>query len=55
MYLKLLLSTIAVVIIWLLDLQIHVQSVHIATNVVSSNFRSWGGVLDTTLCDKVCQ
>jgi len=26
------------------------QSVHIATNVVSSN-----GVLDTTLCDKGCQ
>jgi len=30
------------------------QSVPITTKVVSSNY-SWRGVLDTTLCDKVCQ
>ena len=30
------------------------QSVHITTNVVSSN-PLWWGVLETTLCDKVCQ
>jgi hypothetical protein len=29
------------------------QSVHITTNVVSSN--PAGGTLDTTVCDKVCQ
>jgi hypothetical protein len=38
----------------LLDLQLPVQSVPIITKVVSSNPRSWRGVLDTTLCDKVC-
>ena len=38
-------------IVWQLDLQLPVQSVPITTNVVSS----WQGVLDTTLCDKVCQ
>jgi hypothetical protein len=42
-------------IVWQLDLQLPVQSVPITTNVVSSNPRSWRGVLDTTLCDKVCQ
>jgi len=37
-----------------LDLQLHVQSVPITTKVVSSNpLRR--GVLETTLCDKVCQ
>jgi hypothetical protein len=30
------------------------RSVPITTNVVSST-RLWRGVLDTTLCDKVCQ
>jgi hypothetical protein len=38
-----------------LDLQVHVQSVPITTKVVSSNPPSWRGVLNTTLCDKVCQ
>ena len=32
-----------------------VQSEPIATKVVSENPRSWWGVLDTTICDKVCQ
>ena len=31
------------------------QSVPITTNVVSSNPCSWWSVLDTTLCDNVCQ
>jgi hypothetical protein len=35
-------------------LQLRVQSVPITTKVVSSN-PVHGGVLDTTLCDKVCQ
>ena len=34
-----------------LDLQLPVQSVLIATNVVSS----FQGILNTTLCDQVCQ
>ena len=42
-------------IVWQLDLQLPVQSVPITTNIASSNPRSWQGVLDTTLCDKVCQ
>ena len=42
------------VIVWQLDLQLPVQSVPITTSVVSES-RSWRGVLDTTLCDKVCQ
>jgi hypothetical protein len=47
---------VVVVIVWLLDLQLPVQSVHITTKVVSSiEPRSWWGVIDTTLCDKVCQ
>ena len=41
-----------VVIVWLLDVQLHMQSVHITTKVVSSNPLG-RGVLDTTLCDKV--
>ena len=45
----------AVVILWLLDLQLPVQSVPITTKVVSFESRSWQGLLDTTLCDKVCQ
>ena len=42
------------VIIWQLDLRLPVQSVPITTKVVSSN-PAWWGLLDTTLCDKVCQ
>jgi hypothetical protein len=39
-----------------LDLQLPMQSVPITTKVVSSfEACSWRGVLDTTLCDKVCQ
>ena len=47
-----------VVIVWLLDLQLHVQAVPITAKVVSSNPvepRSWRDVLDRTLRDKVCQ
>ena len=45
-----------VVIVWYLDLQLHMQSVPITTKVVIKfEPRSWRGVLDTTLCDKVCQ
>ena len=44
-------GVVVVVIVWSLDLQPHVQSVPITTNIGSS----WRGVLDTTLCDKVCQ
>ena len=40
---------------WSLDLQLPVQSMPITTKVVSSKPRSWRGVLDTTLYDKVCQ
>jgi hypothetical protein len=46
---------IVVVIVWYLDLQLHVQSVHITTKAVSLFLHSWRGVLDTALCDKVCQ
>jgi len=35
-----------------LDLELPMQSVHIATNVVRIRLRRY--VLDTTLCDKVC-
>ena len=38
-----------------LDLQLPMQPVPITTNVVSLEPRLWRGVLDTTLCDKVCQ
>ena len=44
-----------VMIIWYWDLQLPMQSVPITTKVVSSNTRSWWGVLNTTLCHKVCQ
>ena len=47
-------GAVLVVIIWLLDLQIPVQSVLITTHVVSLNPRSLQGVLNTTLCNKVC-
>ena len=43
----------AVVVVWWLDLQLPVQSVPIIT--CEFERRSWRGVLDTTLCDKVCQ
>jgi hypothetical protein len=42
-----------VVIVWWLDLQRPVQSAPITTLV--HIYCSWRGVLDTTLCDKVCQ
>ena len=43
-----------VVIVWWLDLQLHMLSVSITTNVwVRTSFRR--DVLDTILCDKVCQ
>jgi len=32
-----------------------VRYTHAIREVVNSNTRSWPGVLDTTLCDKVCQ
>ena len=44
-----------VVIVWQVDLQLHMQSVPITTKIVRIESRSWRGVLDTTLCDKVCQ
>jgi hypothetical protein len=40
------------VLVIVLDLQLHMQSVPIITNVVSSNNALRRGVLDTTLCDK---
>ena len=43
-----------VAVVWQLDLQLPMQSVPITTNVLSSNLLR-RGVLDTTLCDKVCQ
>jgi hypothetical protein len=46
-------GTIVVVIVWQLDLQLPMQSVPITAKVAS--FHSWRGVLDTTLCAKVCQ
>ena len=48
------LGVVVDVIIWLLDLHLPVQSVPITTKVVSSNPVHLRGVLDTTLCDKVC-
>ena len=44
-----------VVIVWQVDLQLPMQSVPITTKIVRIVPRSWRGVLDTTLCDKVCQ
>ena len=44
--------SLVVVIVWYLDLQLHVQSVPITTKVVSSN-PVHGEVY--SLCDKVCQ
>jgi hypothetical protein len=43
-----------VVVVWYLDSQLPVQSMPIITKVVFE-LRSRRGLLDTTLCDKVCQ
>ena len=50
-------GAVVAVIVWQLNLQLPVQSVPITTKVVSSNpgHASWRGVLDTKLCDKICQ
>ena len=42
---------VVVVIVWKFDLELHEQSVPIT----EFESRSWLGVRDTTLCDKVCQ
>ena len=47
-------NLVGAVIVWWLDLQLSVQSVPIATKIEFEP-RSCRGVLDTTLCDKVCQ
>ena len=39
--------------LWYLDLQLHMQSMPVTTEAVNSN-PTHAGVLDTTLCDKVC-
>jgi hypothetical protein len=44
-----------VVIVWQLNLQLPVQSVPINTKSCEFEPRSWWGVLDTTLCNQVCQ
>ena len=52
----LILSAVEVMIVWQLDLQLHMQSVHITIKAMSEfESCSWRGVVDTTLCDKVCQ
>jgi len=38
-----------------LELQLPMQFVSITTSRYEFESRSWRGVLDTTLCDKVCQ
>jgi hypothetical protein len=48
-------GAVVAMIVWYLDLQLHVQSVPITTKVVSSKPRSQRGVLDTPLSDKVCR
>jgi len=48
-------GAVVVVIVCKLDLQLPVQAVPITSKVVSSNTVHGRGVLDTTLCDKVCQ
>ena len=45
-------GAVVVVIVWWLDLQLPMQSVTISSKIVSSNPAH---VLDTTLCDEVCQ
>ena len=44
-------GAVLVMIVWLLYLQLPVQSVPIATKVMSSNPAQWRDVLYTTLCD----
>ena len=44
-----------VVIARQLNVQLSVQSVSITTHVVELGSRLWRGLLDTTICDKVCQ
>jgi hypothetical protein len=44
-----------VVIVWYFDLWLHMQSVPFTTDVVMFEPRLRCSVLDTTLCDKVCQ
>ena len=41
--------------LWYLDLQLHMQSVPVVTTEVVNSNPAHAGVLDTTLCDKVCQ
>ena len=41
-------------IAWYLDFQLPVQSAYHHYSC-EFEFHSWRGVLDTTLCDKVCQ
>ena len=50
-----LLGAVVVVIVWQLDLQLPVQSVPITTTSCEFESRLWRGILDTILCDKVCQ
>jgi mRNA-degrading endonuclease HigB of HigAB toxin-antitoxin module len=45
---------VMVVFVLYLDLQLPMQSVPITSKVVS-RIPSWWGVLDTTLCDKICK
>ena len=52
---KAIFRAVVVLIVCQLELQLPVQSVSIITNVVSSNPIHGEGVLDTTLCDEVCQ
>ena len=47
-------EAVVVVIVWQLDLQIPVQCVPITTKVMRLNLLR-RSVLDSTLCDKVCQ
>ena len=42
-------------IAWFIDLQLPVQPVPITTKFIKFESCSWRGVLDTTLCNKVCQ
>jgi hypothetical protein len=48
-------GAVVVVIVWCLDLQLPMQSVPITTKCCEFESRSWLGVIDATLCDKVCQ
>ena len=48
-------GAVVAVIVWQLNLQLPVQSVSITTKCCAFESCLWWGVLDTTLCDKVCQ